>query len=157
MKNPVIKMADFLAKFAKAGGYAAQAAARESREHMMELFEERDGELHAKSVKVKVGDIDVDVPLISLTGVSSVIMRSMALKFAGSIDMTTEGEATMQGHSGLFKKAIDCEVVLKFDGTGSPEGMELIRDKLNKELSSKLSATIPAAVLTPAKPLTEEQ
>lgn len=149
--NPVIRLADFLARFAKAGAEAAQECARESRRHLLEFFQEKDGDLIAKVVKVNAGGRDVEVPLLAITQPASVRFSEMELKFGLSVDISTKGETFVHNHRKLLKKAVDVDVVMRFDTSESPEGFELLRDRFNQDLSSALGNIVPETPLTPAK------
>ena len=150
-EQPILQLAEFLSLFARAGSQAAQEAARESKRHLLEFFDEKDGEHTAKTVTVKAGGQDVKVPLLSIAQPASVRFGDMKLKFAAAVDITKVG-AAVHNHEGLMKKAIEVEVELSFESQEPPEGFELIRDRFNRDLDQALGrVSISALNITPAE------
>ena len=136
--GPVIRLADFLSHFAAAGGQAAQACARESKKHLMEFFDQEEGVLRPRTVKFETGGRTITVPLFALAQPSGVRFSRMQMQFSASVDVSRDGEANVHNHKGLLKRTVDVDVTLEFDATDNAEAIELIRERLNRELSRNL-------------------
>lgn len=111
----------------------------ESWTHVEKLFDEDDGELVAKNVKVKVGDEHIEVPLITLIDPAFLRVNEMDIEFGMSIDVSRSGQAYVHNHHKLLKKSIDTDIKLSIRAADVTEGVALIRDQLNKQLSLQLS------------------
>ena len=139
--DPTVSMTDFLKKFSHAGNLAAREAATRSMNHVLEMFEEKDGELHARTVNIKAGENTVEVPLLTLMMPPYVSLGTLSIKFQVSVDITDEGDCLLYPHSKLMEKAVECEVAMDFEALETPEGIELLRDFMNKRLSHELGTS----------------
>ena len=136
--GPVIRLADFLSHFAAAGGQAAQACARESKKHLMEFFDQEGEVLRPRTVTFETGGRTITVPLIALAQPSGVRFSRMQMQFSASVDVSRDGEASVHNHKGLLKHTVEVDVTLEFDAAENAEAIELIRERLNRELSRNL-------------------
>lgn len=155
MSRPVVKLADFLAHFAKAGAEAAHACAERSKDYLMDLFERREHGLVPKTVRVNAAGRAVDVPLLSIAQTPATRFDTMQMGFSASVDVTRDGETTVSNHCRLLKKSVEVDVQMTFKAADPPEGLELVRDRLNRDLSDALGKIVPAVPLEPSEPVKE--
>ena len=140
MKSPVLKLSDFLAHFAKSGAEAAYSAAEHSKEYMMEMFEpdKENGGMTPKMVYANLNGQLIEIPLLTLTPAANVGFKEMRMSFKASLDIESDGTAIVHNHKDLLKRSVDVDVDMTFVTKDPPEGFELLREKLNNQLSQAL-------------------
>ena len=138
-KTRVLRLSEFLAHFARAGAEAAYSAAEESKEYLMAMFhEDEEGTLTPKMVNVNIAGEVIETPLITLTPAANVSFEDMSLGFRASLDIEKDGTAVMNNHKDLLKRSVDVDVKMRFRSKEPPEGIELLRERLNQQLSQDL-------------------
>ena len=141
-KSPVLKLSDFLAHFARAGAEAAYSAAEHSKEYLMEMFEpDENGGMVPIMVTTTIGTQRINVPLLTLTPTANVGFQNMRMCFKASVDIESDGTAIVHNHKDLLKRSVDVDVDMTFVAKDPPEGFELLREKLNNQLSQELKPT----------------
>ena len=129
-----MKLVDVLKRFAVAGANAAEAAAKTCSDTVLEYF--KDGK--PETIPLTLEGVETQVPVIALTNPPQLGMDEMSLEFGASVNIDSEEEICMHNHYDLLNKGINVDIKMVFKSQDSPEGLELVRDKLNKELSENL-------------------
>ena len=134
-----LKLSQLLVKVAESGAEASISAAEQSRKHMLDMFEETAaGEYKPKLVKLELQGVQIEVPKMTLMPPSDVRFHSMKMAFAAAVDVEKDGTATLFNHLNLFQRTVDVKVAMEFRCTTPPEGFELIREKLQRDLAHEL-------------------
>lgn len=130
-----MKLVEILKRFAVAGAQAAESAAKTCSDTVLEYF--KDGK--PKTIDIQIGDRKTPVPEISLLNPPQLGMEEMSIEFGVTVNVDGEEDITMHNTYNLFKKGVAVDVKMTFKSQDSPEGLELLREKLNKDLSESLS------------------
>ena len=133
-KNGKLQLVEALQEFALAGATAAESAAKSCSDTVFEFFE-KDGK--PKMVSMNLNGREVEIPLIVLVNPPSLRLSKTDMDFAVSVNIDADG-ICMHNHLNLLQRGIKVTIRMEFEGTDRPEGLELIREKLNRDLSDLL-------------------
>ena len=118
-----IKLIGLLKRFARVGAEAAMEAVHESRKQALEGMGEEEEIAGVKA------------PRLVLTNPASMNLDRMDLTFKLSVDVSKEEpELSDRRHD----KTCAIDVTMSFAKEDPPEGLELVRDHLNKKLAHEL-------------------
>ena len=129
--------AHFCTAIAEAAVTVSQRLAKAGQSQHLDGYKADDsGELHPVTQTVIIAGTTVQVPEVCLKSPQALQLESMEMEFDLTIDSAT---GALHNHIRLLKKATTVRVRLKLRSEDLPEGVELLRDKLNKQLSHQLS------------------
>lgn len=128
----------FAGKLQEAAEYVQRVFDDAIQKRIEELTEEVDGKRRLKTVTVAVDGHDHDVALLQIMSPKRLYPEALKFKFTTTMTMDDDGEAQMTGHCGLLKRGVEMDVEMEFRAGDQLEAVELVRERLNKELAEKL-------------------
>ena len=140
-QEPLTSLDDFLKAVSEAGAEASQRCEDFYERRFMEHFEDKDGVLIPKTVKVKVGDAPVDVPKFLLRSPRRAGFDRMRIEFETTIHLDGDGDdcaIRMAGHKGLLKRGTHVKACIEFVAGDGNEAIALLRDREHNSLSIAL-------------------
>ena len=129
---------EFISRMGQAGIEASKACEEYGRKRLEDLCTKEGDKFVPKIAKIRVGERDIEVPLICLMAPTRVDIEEFKVAFKTSVELDKDGQAKMSGHVGLLKKSLEVDAEIIFKVQDSVEGVELIREKLDKRLSEEL-------------------
>ena len=131
---------EFIGKLGQAGVEASRACEQQATERLKALCDiDEEGNWKPKTVEFDLGGRKVSLPLLVLMAPSRVDVQQLTTSFKTTIQVDKEGSAKMEGHVGLFRRGIEVDTTITFTSDTNVEAIELIREYLNKQLSTSLS------------------
>ena len=128
----------FAGKLQEAAEYVQRVFDEAIEKRIEELTEEEGGKRRLKTVTVTVDGRDHDVALLQIMSPKRLYPESLKVKFTTTMTLDGDGDAQITGHCGLLKRGVEMDVEMEFRSGDQLEVVELVRERLNKDLAEKL-------------------
>ena len=134
---------DFASKFQEAAAHVIREFDDAARARLEELTDTDgpDGKRRLRSVTVVVGGKEHEVTLLQLMSPKRLTPDRMKIRFKTTVSIDGDG-VRMTGHCGLLKKGVDLDVEMEFRADDQLEAVELVRERLNRDLAAMLETAV---------------
>lgn len=145
-----MKFSEVLAQLGNAGAIAARAASDYSLQRLRDAFEDHDGVLKPKVLKLELGQEEpVDIPEYSLVRPGGLDLDELRVEFEVEADFSQIGESQMDSaihvdqvqikpKRGLLQRNTHMTVTCVFKMGPRPEAAEVVNDQLVDHLREKI-------------------
>lgn len=136
-----ISFQDLVDSISKLAVEAQNVMEQQAQSRLEDLFDKEGDLLVPKTVKLKINEREIDVPLIVLRNMNSIKIDGLTMTLETEIDLSTASEkkgiiASLK--RGLSQNATQTEIKVDFKAMDIPEGIAKIQSNLNTKLSEKL-------------------
>ena len=135
-----ISFEDLVNSISKLAVEAQDVMDEQSHARLEDLFDKNGDTLVPKTVKMKINGIEIDVPKIVVRNMNSLKIDTLTMELETEIDLNTAQTKgiTASLKRGLRKNATQAKITVDFKSIEIPEGIELVRENLNTNLSDKI-------------------
>lgn len=134
-----ISIGEFARKLGEAGVLASRACEDYAKNRIEESFEEVDDKLIPKVRKVHIYGQEIEIPEIALVSERRLDVDTLTFDFEATVSLDDSGTPRMENHLGILKRGVKVKAHVAFKAGSSLESLELMRERVNREISDKLS------------------
>ena len=135
-----ITIGEFAQKLGEAGVLASQACEDYAAQRIDDAFErDDDGDLVPKVRRVHIYGQELEIPEIALISERRMDVDALTFDFEATVTMDDTGTPRIANHTGLLKRGVKVKARIMFKAGDSLESLELMRERVNREISDKLS------------------
>lgn len=133
-----ITLGEFAQKLGEAGILAARACEHYAQQRIEDAFEDDNGALVPKTKRIRLYGQEIDVPEVTLISERRVDVDRMNFEFEATVTLDDTGKPMLANHVGLLRRGVKVKAQVSFKAEDSLESLELIRERVNREVSQQL-------------------
>ena len=134
-----ITIGEFAQKLGEAGIQASKACEGYADHRLDDAFDKGDdGVLVPKTRRIRILDQEIDIPTVALLSERRIDVDTLDFEFEATVEMDGE-HPRMVNHVGLFRRGVKIKAKVSFKAGDSLEALELIRERVNRDIAEKLS------------------
>ena len=130
-----ITLGEFAQKLGEAGVLASRACEQYAEQRIQDAFE--DGA--PKTRTLKLYGQEIEIPEIALVSERRLDVDTLDFQFEATVSLDEDGSPRLASHIGLLKRGVKVKANISFKAGDSLESLELMRERVNRELSEQLS------------------